>query len=248
MRTGIITVGYPHSCIRFWDLRYLFNHRLIFLFDEYLSFPSFIASTSNIVYNSLIDSGFTKNRIAKLESLRYSWLSADIEASFTNNIISVDSNLTILILLDYKINSTRLLLDCAYSLRKSFPSYSFILRQHPSCLINECVPDSQFTISSQSFADDLRQCDLVISSCSTTAALEAYLCRKFVIILLEIDSLHYGPLRSINYPHIARNIAHVIDMVNQFEVNNDFSQIYHEDLIHTNDSNLPLWSDIIDLY
>ena len=69
---------------------------------------------------------------------------------------------------------------------------------------------------------------------------------KFVIILLEIDSIR--PFRSINYPHIARNIAQVIDMVDQFEVNNNSGQIYHEDLIHTIDPNLPLWSDIIKLY
>lgn len=245
---GMTSVGYPHACIRYWDLRYLFSKKLISIYDDYYSLPLFIASTSSLINHKLIDSGFNKNRIVLLESLRYSWISPGLASTSRVSTKSQKYEPSILILLDYKVKSSLLLLDCAYSLRDSFKNSSITLREHPSCPINCHFHDSSFEISSQGFLEDLSQCDLVVSSCSTTAALEAYICSKHVLILLENDSLHYGPLKSIDYPYTARNIPHVIELVKDFCSSRNSLTYQNEDLKHIYTSDLCLWGSLIDSF
>ena len=134
---------------------------------------------------------------------------------------------------------------CAYALERSFPNASIIIREHPSCPISQLQSDSNISISAQTFLDDLQQCDVVISSCSTTAALEAYLCYKHVLIFLEYDSLHYGPLRSINHPYLARNNFEIISFVRMFCLGQGIQDQVIDYLRFNSTSDLRFWCEFI---
>ena len=194
-------VGFPHSTVRFWDLRYFFDPRSYEPQIKYgLPRPSLVAVSGPAVFAKYKQGGYPMKETVEVEALRYLDLT-DQPAVSNIALNSLNSNRTggffrMLVVTDYSIESTKLQLDWLTQSIIFLPMASIVIKPHPACSINlSDYPSLDMTLSANSIADLLVQCDVVYSSAATSAAVDAYCAGVPVVSLLDATALNLSPLR-----------------------------------------------------
>lgn len=195
-------VGFSHSTVRFWDLRYFFDVRSFNRNKRNpLPIPDKTAINGNVMRNTMLKAGYTADMLVNVEALRYNYL-ADVFDKVEKDHFKKKANghLQFLILGDSQPQDTNLLMDILKSAFYNFRvPIKFIVKSHPLCPINEDVKnDIQLNFSDEPLEKLLPLADLVYTGSMTSAAVEAYLFGVPVISLLNSEILNLSPLRSVD--------------------------------------------------
>ena len=180
-------IGVPHATVRFWDLRY---------FPSVLSYkiskiskpqPHFYAVNSKYAKFNLIEGGLEESKILDVEALRYLYLD--------NHISNINENKnTILLLGDYSYDSSLALINMfLYAWNNLSSEYKIVFKPHPG---SELIPelDDIITLSVESLSKLIESSDIVVTTNSTSSAVDAYCMQKKVIIIRDYDTFNMSPL------------------------------------------------------
>ena len=189
-----ILVGYPHSTIRYWDLRYwTATHKLDGHMLSLAPTPHHVAANGPMTRFALESSGFRFQRIRNVEALACLYLGE------SDAFAAGDGTQRLLVLGDFFTGQNTALLNMFsqvdLDLRSKFVK---VFKPHPSCRVDELLlTELDMKTDSRPLSDLLPECDVVISTNGTSAAAEAHQFGVRVITILNGDTPNYSPLRDV---------------------------------------------------
>ena len=192
-------IGFPHTVVRFWDLRYCkrqLGESFKFLDDK--AAPDKIAVSSLMMRKHFLDDGFRNDSIAEVEALRFLHL-----LNFKNIQImrgKKQSRKNILLLGDILGRNNKIMLVWFTRLMPFLElGETPIYKPHPAYPLNTIsLQNEKIIVSKKSFMELSLNIDLVISSNSTTAVFEAYYLGIPIIQIQDPKNLNYNPLMGQN--------------------------------------------------
>ena len=189
-------IGAQHSTVLFWDLRYFADPRSYTDISPLrIPMPDKIAVNGPISMTTLSDAGYEKDGLILTEALRYQYIEHykdKIKAKRNKQKFQV------LVLGDYSFENTYhqiKLLELAIDLLNFKPK--IVMRPHPSCPIDSW-DFNILEVTKRSLFELLLEVDMVYTSGSTSAAVEAYCMGLPVVSVLEPEKLNLSPLRGIS--------------------------------------------------
>ncbi|MBU6176780.1 MAG: hypothetical protein KGO80_03360 [Bacteroidetes bacterium] len=189
-------IGFPHSTVRYWDLRYFYSRKSFESGNRNgLPRPEHIAVSGTVVKNSLLEAGYCERSLVMVEALRFFHLHnygpSDQSAKLRKG------PLRVLVMADIlEINTerqVRLLEDAA----RFLPSDTvYIIKPHPAGEFSaDKFPRVRALLRTEPLPDLLGDCDVAYSSSITSAALDAYCAGIRVVSMLDPNTLNLSPLR-----------------------------------------------------
>lgn len=198
-------IGVAHATIRFWDLRYFCDLRIL----PEIPHADHIALNGMYAVEAYSDVYYPKKLIIECEALRYNYLYNGIARStdFTENKVS-----QVLILGDIFYCSTDNMLKLLERAVEFIPiSMEFTFKAHPLCPINvEDYPCLNMQVTSRPILDIISDYDLAYVSGITSAAVDVYCAGMPVIVVLNNSSLNFSPLRgqmAVNFVSTENELA-----------------------------------------
>ena len=180
--------GFAHSYIRFWDLRYFYPKN--FHFNNQNS-PKFLLCTSRNQLNAMKNTGYPKEKLKLVESLRYTW----IERKYFKSQLQPN----ILISGDYKYINNKKLFSTLPKSNITDISSNYYFLPHPSSSISKIqrILPEKVTIISKDQISDLNF-QLAIVSNLTAACIDYKILGIPTIYYYNELNLNLSPLRNIN--------------------------------------------------
>lgn len=237
-------IAVPHSTVRFWDMRYFFDPRVLCSSgDNKMPQPSLIALNGRAVVEAFIGAGYSRGSIAECEALRYGYLSRLQRQNYFKR--EKVSEIKVLVLGDYMISSTIKMLELLESsVGYMTISASYTVKPHPNCWIDpENYPALHLKVAQGSLEDILLDCDVVYASNMTSAVIDARFTGLPLVVMLDECNLNFSPLRGQRDVCFAGNpeeLAHALQAVshNVTKVQNG------EDFFYL-DTELHRWSNLL---
>lgn len=231
-------IGFPHSTVRYWDLRYFFDPRSYHTDKNNLPLPDYIGVSGPVMRSSYIDGGYPQEGLIEVEALRYLHLHNSPVAQIKNNKNRLQKR-TLLVVGDYlQENTNKQLALLTASFEDIDQSVRYIIKPHPACSIKmKDLPGLNCEISMQPIGELLLMSDIVYSSSVTSAAVDAYCAGKSVITILDGKSLNMSPLRGSSDVQFVSTAQGLAIAVNEAEVD-ELEQ--REDYFYL-DVKLPKW-------
>lgn len=190
-------VSFPHSTVRFWDLRYFFDPRSYSRDRCALPRPDVIAVSGESVKAALLESGYPVKELVEVEALRYLYLEAFSNAPRRPS-VNRKKPLKILVLGDYLPSSTALQMELIEEVRDHLLNVELTVKPHPSCPIDPAnYPKLKFAQTNQPLSSIIDQFDLAYTSSFSAAAIDAYISGLRVISVLDSSTLNLSPLRKV---------------------------------------------------
>ena len=187
-------VGFPHSTVRYWDLRYFFDARTYSDRDpNSIPLPDKVACNGKAILETYIAAQYPRHALIEVESLRYLYLIevADRKSTTCNDVKRV------LFLGDYLPRNTQRQLEI---LLQAVPLISvdvdITVKPHPACPINEtqCL-DNVAVLKNNDLQQLLKETDIIFASATTSASVDGYCYGLPVITFLDSEDLDLSPLR-----------------------------------------------------
>lgn len=236
-----LTIGFLHTSIRFWDLRYSYLESLHDQ-NQHLC-PSIYAVNGKLQFHQILNEGFNNHKIEQVESLRYEHL---MELSAQKLLTRDKDKLAILIVGCYINLNTEKLLEIVNTTKELInQEIQVTYKPHPALGDNKVNPPNWLIKSDASIQELLLGSDVIITSSVTTTPLEAYLMNKKVIVYVEPGQLNMSPLRNIDNSVF---IYDSDDFLQEINSERDTSSIIHtEELnnIFNLDKSYPRWLDLL---
>jgi len=234
-------IGYPHSTVRYWDLRYFFDPRSYERKDESdLPLPSYVGVNGSDAKKMYINGSYPPNKLIKLEALRY----LHIHDSIINRNKRDDNVLkekVVLVVGDYLKKITDLQLDILSSALVDInQSTHYIIKPHPGCPINmEDYPELSGELSKKPIQELLAISDVIYSGPTTSAVVDAYCVGLPVVTLLDGKALNLSPLKDNKGVYFVTNSKELAAAINNAKAtNSDQGKNYF--YLHTG---LPRWHE-----
>tara|TARA_B100001093_G_scaffold420282_1_gene412131 strand:+ start:6426 stop:8267 length:1842 start_codon:yes stop_codon:yes gene_type:complete len=191
-----ILIGFAHSTIRYWDLRY-FNDSKCYKSDDsgFIPRPNYLAVNGVNDMSLMLQSGYPDKDIIEVESLRYLYL---------NDLVNRDSisrNKVLLVLGDFLRADTMFILSFLKSLeiQECLDGVEVVFKPHPSCHLKSNDLDGiNARIEHNKIGDLILQADLVFTGNVSSVAAEAYSLGKKVITARNYKDLDMSPLRGFD--------------------------------------------------
>ncbi|EMO70415.1 TIGR04326 family surface carbohydrate biosynthesis protein [Leptospira santarosai] len=235
-------IGVPHAAVRFWDLRYFRDSRsYIQKSENSWPMPDVVAINGSASWNAYREGKYPEDRMTEVEALRFLKINSKMVAK--KNPIITGSKVKVLILTDYVESVTKLQMQM---LVNAIPflnrDYTFILKSHPACPIQEDeFPSLQLMVRHESITDLLEEVDIAYTSNITSAAIDVYCSGVPVVSVLDGTSLNMSPLLGVNdvvFVSTAKELSNALE--------SDFGVLVRkENSLFCIDSNLPKWKKLL---
>lgn len=235
-------IGFPHSGIRYWDLRYFdgkFNDNQKL---DNKPKPDYVAANGPISEKFLIDDDYPKQNIVKVESLRHMHLlnKWSLKRNTDNK-----QKLNILILGDYSQNINYKMLKLLEKTYIFLPkNFNFIFKPHPSKEnINYKLKNIKLNISIKPINILLKDTNVVYASDQTTSTNDAYYRGIPVIIFLNQQILNLSPLRNLpNVDFVDNNPELFADKI--ISNSNKINKVNYSDGFYL-DKDMKYWNNLL---
>jgi surface carbohydrate biosynthesis protein (TIGR04326 family) len=190
-------IGFPHSTVRYWDLRYFFSPQNYRDGERNgLPRPEQIAVNGVVVREAYLAGGYPERDLVIVESLRYFHLletrGADRRAAHQTG-----PPLRVLAMGDIVKRNTERQMRLLENAARFLPDDTvYTVKPHPACAVVPAdYPGIRVTVSMQPIAQLLADCDVAYSSSVTSAAVDAYCAGVPVVSMLDPATLNLSPLR-----------------------------------------------------
>ncbi len=235
-------VGVQHSTLRFWDLRY-FNDTKI-LVDKRLNSlpqPDFLAVNGPVAENLLIDSNFPREKVIQVEALRY------LDNYIQNNIVtnSVRNKTTLLVLGDISFVTTSATMNILSNIPDETKSFlNIFVKPHPICPIKKSdFPSINFEFFHGSFSEIFRTECIIYGANPTSSCVDAYMTGLPVIVNFSPSSLNFSPLKGIDTVKFISDSNELNTEINQILKNG--IKIIEPKVFFWLDKDLPKWRSLL---
>lgn len=192
-------IGVPHATVRYWDLRYFYDHRSYQRTGKNdLPLPDKVALNGPAAIAAYRQGGYPADQMLEVEALRFLYLADKPPMQCVVNAPSTVS-LRLLALSDYLTAVTHRQMQWLVEASPLLPSTThYIVKAHPSCPVKASdYPSLNLQITNLPLAKQLSECDVVYSSNITSAAVDAYCIGVPVVSMLEGEALNMSPLRGL---------------------------------------------------
>jgi len=192
-------IGVPHATVRYWDLRYFHDARsLASVLPNGFPVPDTVAVNGPVARKAYLDGGYPSSNVVEVEALRYWYLSDQMQMASSETIRSRD--IRVLICGDIIKDATVQMLRTLELASHKMPSgTSYIVKSHPACPIDpRDYPSLKLRSVDGPLYELFLQCDVVLTTSSTSAAVDAYCCSKPLVQFLDPKTLNLSPLRGLN--------------------------------------------------
>ena len=190
--------GFVHSTIRFWDLRYFFDHRL-HTGDHSIPLPDGVATNGPSAKNILLESQFPAKKIVEVEALRYLYLT---QFKKRKSVKRSNDNLPKVILLcgDYSsLKSSKMLRMLERSIAVVNKQFEIRVRPHPNCPLQlNLYPELDAKITKSSLQSHFQKVDFVIVSSVSSTVLDAIFSGIPTIVIMDPNSMNLSPGRNMD--------------------------------------------------
>jgi len=191
-------IGMPHTTVRYWDLRYFYDPRSYESSgDNFLPIPDQVAVNGTIAKNAYFEGGYPESRIAEVEALRFLHL---LNSCPKNAAVRSQSKaLRVLVCGDFPLTINYKILSWLSIAAKSLPSdTSYVFKPHPAYPVELSDYQSLFIeMTNVPLPELFADCDVVFTTNSTSAAVDAYCTGKPVIQMLDGNACNMSPLRGL---------------------------------------------------
>lgn len=186
--------GFPHTTVRFWDLRYFFDHRSYGESVLGLPMPDSIAVSGDAVRSAYLAGGYPKQDLVDVEALRYLHLgNMRSKPSF-----SARNRGNVLVISDYVRSNVVRQMEMLRDISDDLGSIILTIKAHPACPIKpEDYPELQFELTDEPLSVLVNFFDTAYTGSLTGAAVDVYSSNMKVISVLAQDTLNLSPLRGI---------------------------------------------------
>ncbi len=241
-----LTIGVPHSTIRFWDLRYFFDPRSYLRNKKNaLPIPDKVAVNGLLMMEHLLEGDFPSDSLVNVEALRYGYLNKLLNVR-KNSIKLQGARLRLLVLGDSQQYDTEILMRLLERAIKLLPeAIDITVKAHPLCtILDDCYPELNMNITTESIENLLPLADIVYTGSMTSAAVEAYLFGISVISLLNNNTLNLSPLRcrkDVCFVSSHHELAKMLTktFVESIKVNHQLKDFFYLD------ADLPKWRALL---
>jgi surface carbohydrate biosynthesis protein (TIGR04326 family) len=189
-------IGVVHAAVRFWDLRYYNDSRVLIRGKNGnpMPQPDVVCLNGNAALDTYLSGGNLSSGIVKCEALRFQHLGHIKRVSRRERHAS--KRVLILGGIMPKSNESLLrLLEKASSLLSN--SFIYNLKPHPNCMIKKENYSSlrNICVVSDHLGKIIQNYDIAYASNTTSAVVDAYLAGLSVVVMLDQDELNMCPLR-----------------------------------------------------
>jgi surface carbohydrate biosynthesis protein (TIGR04326 family) len=237
-------IGFPHSTVRYWDLRYFHDSRNFNRNTRLpLPLPDYVACSGPVIKDIYTKMGYSIESLIEVEALRYLNFEKSNEKSndFTN-----ESKLNdLLVLGDYIMENTVELLTILY---KTIPlldrRFNIIFKPHPACLVYTIEVDGVTIDTSFESIDKLLVIShIALTSSTTSASVDAYLGGNKVISVYNGKTVDFSPFYNISGIDFISNEKELAFILNN--MNNSTGGNVNKNIFFYLDNNLPKWKKMI---
>ena len=236
-------MGFPHATVRYWDLRYFFDARTYLdKSSNAIPLPDKVACSGKSILETYKLGCYPSEMLVEVESLRYLYLE---DTTIKEKAVSNVGIKRLLVLADYlPINTERQLETLASALPMLTGDVQIVLKPHPACPVKSSdYPPIIMNIKNDSLQQLLRECDVVYSSATTSAALDGYCFGLPVITFLDGEDLNLSPLRKRDGVYFVSESLHLANMINEINVRSELQSKTLEYFYI--DSALPRWKNLL---
>jgi surface carbohydrate biosynthesis protein (TIGR04326 family) len=236
-------IGVPHSTIRFWDLRYYDDEKIVLKPNKWSQLqPDFVALNGPYSFKAFKKAGYPLDSIVCLEALRYLNYGTVNTAGGSRQIKGLKN---VIILGDIMVESTKALLSQLQNISPNWASLS--IKLHPGGLIDtRNYPALKLVEEKEALGSILPNYDTAIVVGSTTAALDAYLGGLKVILFLMEGELNMSPLMGFKDVSFVKSATDLEDALNSTQAANEDDSERKE--YFWSDSHLPRWRELLNHY
>lgn len=239
------SVGFPHSTIRFWDLRYFFDFRSYQQNKDHpMPLPDKIAVNGPLARRSLMESGCATERFVEVESLRYMYLEEMLQKRNSQPVAKKKTK-TLLVLGDFEPAVNKVLMRFLEAAAPVLPTYIEIsIKPHPLCpIVADDYPGLVMVVKNEPIETLLLSAHVAYTGSMTSAVVDAYLFGIPVVSVLENDKLNLSPLRGrAGVSFISSTEELVKALSTAFSDITERSQV--QDIFYL-DKKLPRWKEVL---
>ena len=232
-------IGVPHTTIRFWDLRYFFDSRIVAdRGPNSLPRPDIVALNGPLAIKAYLDFGYPESELIAVEALRYLHLLE--RHSGVRTACRREAPLVVICGDNIPGANTRLMKKVVEAQALLSIRPRFIFKPHKAAAF-DLGPYKliDITLASKDLPTLLAECDVVITGGSTTAAVDAYYMGIRVLVMADGSMLNMCPLRDLAGMILfedARSLAEALRGCVESESNSKMPvQLFYLD------ANLPRW-------
>ena len=157
--------------------------------------PDLTVLNGRAAVDAYVDAGYPRAGIVECEALRYGYLK-DLRAATGRTRVQGEPA-KVLILGELSLASTTKLLRLIEAMAPRMAGrYTYAVKPHPACPVDpQDFPGVPLALVTDPLGKILRDYDMVCSSNSTSAAVDAYLAGLPVVVMLDDTDLNLSPLR-----------------------------------------------------
>lgn len=236
-------IAVAHSTVRFWDLRYFKDLRIVISNEKHsMPQPDITVVNGKAALDAFLSLDFPKEKLVECEALRYEYLYNSFEHSAEID----DSNVVeILILGDYMPSGTHHLLSLLEASQKYLAkNINFTVKPHPNHPVKSSeYPSLALAVTNKSLSSIINNYDIAYSSNMTSASVDAYLVGLPVVILLDTYELNFSPLRGYSDVSFVSTPDELVSAMKEAMLNIN-SKPNHEEFFHL-DPSMPRWNKFL---
>ena len=246
-------IGVPHATVPFWHLYYFDDPRAINARGNFSQpLPDQLAVNGPLARKAFLESGYSSEQLVEVEALRYLnlevspiWKGANAVKSKRKH-KSDHHQINILVVGDILPLSNHQLLCELEKAKKILPEhYSLTFKPHPGLDVNlNNYPCLKIQKTSEALDSILYSYNMVISTTSTSATVDAFLAGIPVIIRIDGSTLNLSPLRGQDGVFFVTVVDDFVESITAI-LNSDTVNKKQE--MFWTDPHLPRWKTLLNL-
>ncbi len=198
--------GLAHATIRHWDLRYFHSKKLLKeLKRNFYYYPNKILVNGPYAWDELLKMDIPSNLISKVEAIRYN--DYNLSYKYDKRPPNLDTSIKILILGDFLKEENNFVINYLEQLPMMLESkIKLSFKPHPGNPIYPLSSKYNINTTTKPLIKILNDYDIIYSTNPSSAALDAYLLNKYLIVQVSYDGLNFSPLKGVNNVKFIKNI------------------------------------------
>jgi len=203
-------IGFPHTFVRFWDLRYFSGPAEMSSLPRQLQ-PDVLATTGPWNRTNLLEGGYGEQDLAEVEALRYLFLQEPRPPQ-----VAAERR-TLLVCGDILPSANHILLSWLEQvLGRMDRDFHVVVKSHPALRMDlSAYPGIRGELSDRPVRELASGADHVLTSNVTSAAVDACGATVRIIQVLDGTTLNFSPLRGVAGVHFVRSAEELLQALEE---------------------------------